>query len=110
MEHGLIDRKGNYDHMFKINTRSRIYYLAVDTRKEMDTWVNMICKACGLRDTSEEEEAAVAGAGDHRDQQQVTSHVTTTSTTLPPSTRPIYANTAPPMPPPTTAALAPAPL
>ena len=56
MEHGLVDRKGNYEYMFSINTSTRIYFLAVDTRTEMDTWVNMVCKACGLRDTSEEEE------------------------------------------------------
>ena len=48
--------------MFSINTRSRIYFLAVDTRKEMDTWVSMVCKACGLRDTSEEEEAVTASS------------------------------------------------
>jgi len=56
VEHGLVDRKGNYEYMFSINTSTRIYFLAVDTRTEMDTWVNMVCKACGLRDTSEEEE------------------------------------------------------
>ena len=55
MEHGLVDRKGNYDFMFSINTRSRIYFLAVDSQKEMDTWVSMVCKACGLKDTSEVE-------------------------------------------------------
>ena len=30
VEHGLVDRKGNYDYMFSTNTRSRIYFLAVD--------------------------------------------------------------------------------
>ena len=58
VEHGLVDRKGNYDFMFSINTSSRIYFLAVDTQQEMDTWVNMVCKACGLRDTSEEMDSA----------------------------------------------------
>ena len=56
VEHGLVDRKGNYDYMFSINTRSRIYFLAVDTQQEMDTWVNVVCKACGLRDTTEDQE------------------------------------------------------
>ena len=57
MEHGLVDRKGNYDFMFSINTPSRSYFLAVDTRKEMDTWVNMVCKACGLKENAEGEVA-----------------------------------------------------
>ena len=56
MEHGLVDRKGNYDYMFSINTRSRSYFLAVDSRREMDTWVNMVCKACGLKENADEAE------------------------------------------------------
>ena len=56
MEHGLVDRKGNYDYMFSINTRSRSYFLAVDSRREMDTWVNMVCKACGLKENADETE------------------------------------------------------
>ena len=55
-----MDRKGNYDFMFSINTRSRSYFLAVDSRKEMDTWVNMVCKACGLKENVEDVEAAEA--------------------------------------------------
>jgi len=57
VEHGLVDRKGNYDYMFSINTRSRSYFLAVDSRREMDTWVNMVCKACGLKENADEVEA-----------------------------------------------------
>jgi len=60
VEHGLVDRKGNYDFMFSINTRSRSYFLAVDSRKEMDTWVNMVCKACGLKENVDDVEAAEA--------------------------------------------------
>jgi len=56
VEHGLVDRKGNYDYMFSINTRSRSYFLAVDSRREMDTWVNMVCKACGLKENADEAE------------------------------------------------------
>ena len=56
MEHGLVDRKGNYDYMFSINTRSRSYFSAVDSRREMDTWVNMVCKACGLKENADEAE------------------------------------------------------
>ena len=55
-----MDRKGNYDFMFSINTRSRSYFLAVDSRKEMDTWVNMVCKACGLKENVDDVEAAEA--------------------------------------------------
>jgi len=58
VEHGLVDRKGNYDYMFSINTRSRSYFLAVDTVKEMDTWVNMVCKACGLKENVDEQPEA----------------------------------------------------
>ena len=56
----MVDRKGNYDFMFSINTRSRSYFLAVDSRKEMDTWVNMVCKACGLKENVDDVEAAEA--------------------------------------------------
>ena len=52
----MVDRKGNYDYMFSINTRSRSYFLAVDSRREMDTWVNMVCKACGLKENADEAE------------------------------------------------------
>ena len=113
MEHGLTDRKGNYEYMFSINTSTRIYFLAVDTRNEMDTWVNMVCKACGLRDTSEEEDdcAKTSESGTTASltitaQVQGSSGVTSlTSTTrppppeppvrLPPSNkeRPVYQNT-----------------
>ena len=99
--------------MFSINTSTRIYFLAVDTRNEMDTWVNMVCKACGLRDTSEEEDdcAKTSESGTTASltitaQVQGSSGVTSlTSTTrppppeppvrLPPSNkeRPVYQNT-----------------
>lgn len=85
VEHGLVDRKGNYDFMFSINTRSRIYFLAVDTEKEMDTWVNMVCKACGLRDTSEDEKSTPEDS------------FSTASPTIITS-KPIYANALPPPP------------
>ena len=67
--------------MFSINTPSRIYFLAVDTEKEMDTWVNLVCKACGLRDTTEDKETPEI-------------NFTTASPTVITS-KPIYANTLP---------------
>ena len=114
MEHGLTDRKGNYEYMFSINTSTRIYFLAVDTRNEMDTWVNMVCKACGLRDTSEEEDdcaktsesgttASLTITAQVQGSSGVTSLTSTTSrppppeppVRLPPSNkeRPVYQNT-----------------
>lgn len=71
--------------MFSINTRSRIYFLAVDTEKEMDTWVNMVCKACGLRDTTEDEKSTPEDS------------FSTASPTIITS-KPIYANALPPPP------------
>ena len=85
MEHGLTDRKGNYEYMFSINTSTRIYFLAVDTRNEMDTWVNMVCKACGLRDTTEDEKSTPEDS------------FSTASPTIITS-KPIYANALPPPP------------
>jgi len=89
VEHGLVDRKGNYDYMFSINTPSRIYFLAVDTEKEMDTWVNLVCKACGLRDTTEEKEIP-----ENNPQMNFNTASPTVITT-----KPLYANTLPPAPP-----------
>ena len=90
VEHGLVDRKGNYDYMFSINTRSRIYFLAVDTQQEMDTWVNVVCKACGLRDTTEDQEKEPP-------EDLSTMNFTTASPTIITS-KPVYANALPPPP------------
>merc|ERR1719376_785227 len=40
--------------MFDIKTPKRMYFLAVDTKEEMTTWVRMICSACGLQSTKDE--------------------------------------------------------
>ena len=90
VEHGLVDRKGNYDYMFSINTRSRIYFLAVDTQQEMDTWVNVVCKACGLRDTTEDQEKEPP-------EDLSTMNFNTASPTIITS-KPVYANALPPPP------------
>lgn len=90
VEHGLVDRKGNYDFMFSINTRSRIYFLAVDTRKEMDTWVSMVCKACGLRDTSEEDHQTV------HSQPPAPAPIITPPVANNKQSLPVYVNTIPP--------------
>ena len=41
--------------MFDIKTPKRIYFLAVDSKDEMTTWVRMICSACGLQSTKDED-------------------------------------------------------
>lgn len=52
----LDERKLKFDHVFDIKTPTRTYYLAADTENEMKSWVNCICKVCGLKSTSEEDE------------------------------------------------------
>lgn len=52
---GLEDGNGKYDHMFNIKTPGRCYFLAVDTCEEMNTWVRMVCNACGLQATQDED-------------------------------------------------------
>ena len=34
--------------MFDIRTPRRVYYLAADTEEEMTTWVDLVCRVCGL--------------------------------------------------------------
>ncbi|CAH1954033.1 unnamed protein product [Acanthoscelides obtectus] len=52
----LDERKLKFDHVFDIKTPTRTYYLAADTENEMRSWVNCICRVCGLKSTSEEED------------------------------------------------------
>lgn len=52
----LDERKLKFDHVFDIKTPTRTYYLAADSESEMKSWVNCICKVCGLKSTSDEED------------------------------------------------------
>ena len=56
MDIGLTAENGKhkYEFMFDIKTPDRTYYLAVDTKDEMTTWVRMICSTCGLQSTKDE--------------------------------------------------------
>jgi protein daughter of sevenless len=37
------------ENLFDLKTPNRTYYLAADSKVEMDKWVECICKICGLR-------------------------------------------------------------
>lgn len=52
----LDERKLKFDHVFDIRTPTRTYYLAADSDSEMRSWVNCICKVCGLKSTNDEED------------------------------------------------------
>lgn len=52
----LVERKLKFDHVFDIRTPTRIYYLAADTENEMKSWVNCICRVCGLKCTTGEDD------------------------------------------------------
>ncbi|EFA02351.1 protein daughter of sevenless [Tribolium castaneum] len=56
----LDERKLKFDHVFDIKTPTRTYYLAADSESEMKSWVNCICKVCGLKSTSDEEDLHVS--------------------------------------------------
>ena len=62
MDIGLTAENGKhkYEFMFDIKTPDRTYYLAVDTKDEMTTWVRMICSTCGLQSTKDEAAADAA--------------------------------------------------
>lgn len=53
----LDERKLKFDHVFDIRTPTRTYYLAADSDSEMRSWVNCICKVCGLKSTNDEEDS-----------------------------------------------------
>jgi len=42
--------------LFNITTQKRIYYLSADTVHEMNSWVQSLCQACGLRPFQTEDE------------------------------------------------------
>jgi len=42
--------------LFNIQTKHRIYYLSADTFEEMNSWVQSLCQACGLRPYQSEED------------------------------------------------------
>lgn len=52
-------KKIKFDYMFDIKTPSRTYYLAAETKHEMNTWVKYICSVCGLKATNDEEEGTL---------------------------------------------------
>ncbi|CAG9762314.1 unnamed protein product [Ceutorhynchus assimilis] len=56
----LEEKNLKFDHVFDIKTPNRTYYLAADTEEEMKSWVNCICKVCGLKSTNEDEDVGMA--------------------------------------------------
>ncbi|XP_019881614.1 GRB2-associated-binding protein 1 isoform X2 [Aethina tumida] len=52
---GLAFREKNLklDHVFDIKTPTRTYYLAAETEEEMKSWVDNICKVCGLKSSED---------------------------------------------------------
>ena len=40
--------------MFDIRTPRRVYYLAADTEEDMATWVDLVCRVCGLHNYTHE--------------------------------------------------------
>ena len=53
--------------MFDIKTPRRVYYLAAEGEEDMNTWVDLVCRVCGLHNfTSEkgEGEGGVSGGGE----------------------------------------------
>ena len=62
MDIGLTAENGKhkYEFMFDIKNPDRTYYLVVDTKDDMTTWVRMICSTCGLQSTKDEAKAADA--------------------------------------------------
>lgn len=41
--------KHKLDYVFDVKTPRRIYYLAAQSLQDMNTWVRLVCNACGLR-------------------------------------------------------------
>lgn len=37
-----------YSYVFDIETKNRTYYLVAQNRQEMKTWVDELCRVCGL--------------------------------------------------------------
>lgn len=37
-----------YKHVFDVETKDRIYYLVAQSQEEMKTWVDVLCRICGL--------------------------------------------------------------
>ena len=37
-----------YKHVFNIETKERVYFLVAKTQKEMEEWVEAVCRVCGL--------------------------------------------------------------
>ena len=47
--------------MFTINTPRRVYYLAAETEDEMSTWVDLVCRVCGLHNYGQDQLESVSG-------------------------------------------------
>ena len=37
-----------YKHVFDVETKDRTYYLVASSQEEMKSWVDVLCKVCGL--------------------------------------------------------------
>ena len=56
MDSGLTFECGkvSFQYMFDIRTPRRVYYLAADTEEDMATWVDLVCRVCGLHNYTHE--------------------------------------------------------
>ena len=50
--------------MFDIKTPRRVYYLAAEGEEDMNTWVELVCRVCGLHNFSSESEEGKAEVGE----------------------------------------------
>ena len=46
--------KIKFQYMFDIRTPRRVYYLAADSEEDMSTWVDLVCRVCGLHNYTQE--------------------------------------------------------
>ena len=56
--------KIRFQFMFDIKTPRRVYYLAAEGEEDMNTWVELVCRVCGLHNFSSESEEGKAEVGE----------------------------------------------
>ncbi|XP_071452647.1 protein daughter of sevenless isoform X2 [Hetaerina americana] len=50
------NRKQKYQYLFDVRTPKRTFYLAAESEKDMNKWVDCVCHVCGLKAYSHEDE------------------------------------------------------
>ncbi|XP_046394551.1 GRB2-associated-binding protein 1 [Ischnura elegans] len=50
------NRKQKYQHLFDVRTPKRTFYLAAESEKDMNKWVDCVCHVCGLKAYNHEDE------------------------------------------------------